>query len=282
MKAIVYWKDDPAGCNIADKIRNNKSEFGEGGVVGGMPTWRNGDGKGENCGDIVIVEVPNEIVRADYLEKFFSPEVFVFASKHRSAAGKPCLTVHHCGNWGEETKVGGNPRELSETAPFFAKKALAHLANNRVDGFEVAMECTHHGPTNYKTPMFFAEVGSSEREWGNEKAGEAVAEAIIASISETKNNENWVSAIGFGGGHYCPSFSKLEIESQLAFGHICPNYTINSLDEKMFEQAKNKSKAKLAVLDWKGLKSEERKKVVDLASSFGVEVKKDKEFRRAD
>lgn len=225
-----------------------------------------------------LAEVPDKLIDIEYLDSFFQTDFYIFASKHRSESGKPCLTVHSCGNWGPEAKVGGRPRSLSFTAPVPKKIAFQFLASRPIQGFELTMECTHHGPTQMRTPLFFIEIGSTENEWGNRSAGELIADAIMESV---KPNPNLFRiALGAGGTHYCPSFSKLELETDLAFAHIIPNYAIDSLEEETFAQAVERSKPELLVLDWKGLKGSQREKIIGFAKNAGLEYIGDNKLRK--
>ncbi len=230
-------------------------------------------------GELLMAEVPDKLVEVDYLDEYFASDFYVFASKHKSESGKPTLTAHTCGNWGPGAEVGGRPRELAFSAPIPKKVAFQHIASHPLEGFEVTMECTHHGPTSMKTPFFFIEIGSAEKEWLNKKAGEIVADAIMKSIEPKL--PNFRIAMGAGGTHYCPSFTKLELATDLAFAHIIPNYAVDSLEEETFQQGVEKSGTRLLVLDWKGLKGSQREKITGFAKNSGLEITSDKELRKS-
>src|SRR5581483_11013747 len=53
----------------------------------------------------------------------FPADAILFASRHRAESGKPALTVHPIGNWGEAA-LGGKPRALSPTAPVLMGRIL--------------------------------------------------------------------------------------------------------------------------------------------------------------
>ncbi len=230
-------------------------------------------------GELLMIEAPEKLVEVDYLDEYFAADFYIFASKHKSESGKPSFTVHTCGNWGPEAKVGGRQRELAYSAPIPKKVAFQHLAKTPLEGFELTMECTHHGPTNMKTPLMFIEIGSTEKEWVNERAGEIIADAIMKITGPEL--QKFRIAIGAGGTHYCPSFSKLELETDLAFAHIIPNYAVDLLEEETFVQAVEKSGTKLLVLDWKGLKGSQREKITGFAKNSGLEITSDKELRKS-
>ena len=77
-------------------------------------------------------------------------------------------------------------------------------------------------------------------------------------------------AIGFGGGHYCPTFSTMM--GEYAFGHMAAKYAIPLLSEDMVAQMVKKSGgADGAILD-KGLKGHENKKIDSLLRNLGIQV----------
>ncbi|VVB67172.1 D-aminoacyl-tRNA deacylase [Candidatus Norongarragalina meridionalis] len=240
MPIVFYGKDDAAGRNIVSKIRGAE-----------------------------IRELPVHPIRADL--SAFTSDLFVFASTHRSESGKPCLTVHPPGNWGT-AEMGGNEREVQPTSAFAIKAAFLYLKAHPVPGFDVFMEATHHGPGNLNAPCFFIEIGSSEKEWGNEEAGVAVAGAIEAVLAGWKKPAGKV-ALGFGGTHYCPSFSKMEAEGY-AFSHICPKYALDKLDADMLAQAvaKTAEKVECGVMD--DCRGEQKRKVALLLEQAGIPLEK--------
>ena len=105
--------------------------------------------------------------------------------------------------------------------------------------------------------MFFAEVGSTETQWRDE----GVCGYLVGSILDGIREEDKVSTvIGFGGGHYCPTFSVLEQE--MAFGHMAAKYSIDLLTPELVGQMVDKTLDDVegAVLD-RGLKGHQKKRV---------------------
>ena len=82
-------------------------------------------------------------------------------------------------------------------------------------GFAVSAEATHHGPVDLKAPCFFAEIGSTMKEWQDRQAAEAVARAILAL--ECRDLPVF---LGFGGGHYMARQTELIFEANVYFGNI--------------------------------------------------------------
>jgi len=135
------------------------------------------------------------------------------------------------------------------------------------EDFEVSLEATHHSPTIFSVPMFFAEVGSREEQWRDRDVCNYLVECMLRGIEDEGDAR---VAIGFGGGHYCPYFSPKMRE--YAFGHIAAKYAIPLLSMDLVEQMVEKSgNAELAILD-SGLKSNERRKVEGLLSRLDLDV----------
>lgn len=202
-------------------------------------------------------------------------DCFVFISSHKSAAGKPTLTCHCVGNWGK-AELGGRDRALVPTSAFLLRNYLLGLAEQQKSNslpFEVAQECTHHGPFLAK-PAVFIELGSSEAQWRDEKAALAVAETVI-NCTSFECEKSVVPAIGIGGTHYCSEFTKLVLRKQFAFSHVCPEYNLQNLDAEMLQQAIACSveKPQKIVIDWKGL-GKEKQRVLDLLSSQPLPVER--------
>lgn len=203
----------------------------------------------------------------DNIARSHNIDYYVVASRHWSRSGTPCLTVHATGNFGK-AMYGGRSRELQRVPANPMRDIFLELLKDPPKGFEVSLEATHHSPTQFETPMFFAELGSGERQWEDEKAGAYLAEAIVRGISS--KGEAPV-AVGFGGGHYCPTFTVLERET--AFGHICAKYALDLINQDLVGQMVERTVDGVdkAVLD-KGLKGYQRKKVEVALRKLDVET----------
>ena len=203
----------------------------------------------------------------DALSEAYDIDFFVVASRHASQSGKPSLTFHPTGNFGK-AMYGGRNRELQTTLANPMRHVYMKALEDPPRGFEVSLEATHHSPTQFRTPMFFAEVGSTERQWRDQGVCSYLVDAILEGIQE----EATVPAvIGFGGGHYCPTFSVLERE--MAFGHIAAKYAIDLLTPELVAQMVEKTLDGVegAVLD-RGLKGHQRKRVEVALRKQGVEI----------
>jgi len=139
------------------------------------------------------------------------------------------------------------------------------------------MEQTHHGPFLSK-PCVYIEIGSSEEQWQNQSAGEILAETIMNSFSNF--NSGFKTAIGIGGTHYCPEFSKIEERTELALSHILSKYYVDEIDLNLFRQMIEKTfePVFLVLIDWKGLIAEQRNKIISFCEELNLDWKKTRDF----
>ncbi|MEM3406459.1 MAG: D-aminoacyl-tRNA deacylase [Nitrososphaerota archaeon] len=268
MKSIfVLSKEDPAGLTIR-KVLLEKYPFKyEGEKFQGEEVF--------NLNNIKLITLKESILFKDYIEKFFKTDLIIFLSRHSSEKGEPSILVHATGNWNEEAKLGGKPKELSVTSTACIREALHTIKkevekSNLVD-WKIGLEVTHHGPLTEK-PSIFIEVGSTIEQWKNIEAAEIIAKAAFSAI-EAKNK--FSSAVGFGGPHYAPIFTKLVLENLYEIGHIAPKYVF-PLNKEIIKKAFEKTieKPEIALLDWKGLSSINRKKLVDILTEINIKIEK--------
>lgn len=253
MKLVAYSTMDPAGVNIVKVLRER-----------GLPS---------GC---EFLEVRDESVRD--LESLGGDDVelVVVASRHKSESGKPTLTCHVTGNYGS-ADLGGREGELGIAPALYLREALLSLKRNEIHGFTVSLEVTHHGPSVVGAPLLFMEVGSSEGQWSNVGACTAVAESIKEVLSTEPQASP--SSIGFGGPHYAPNFTRVMLEKEVALGHIMPKYYTSDATSSIVKQMISKTipKPEYALLDWKGLKSEDKQKIKGILDEIGLPYKKTSE-----
>jgi len=193
------------------------------------------------------------------------PEMAVFASRHEAKSGLPWLGGHFTGILEDGVSM------LSAAAPCGLRSFLHNIA---LPGFAVSAEATHHGPVDMKTPCFFAEIGSTPKEWQDRRAGETIARAILAL--EIKERPVF---LGFGGGHYVARQTQLMFEADVAFGHLFSNYQMAGVNRDSVDDACCKSKATYAYLDRKSLRSEERKRIEGILAELDLPVLRGREIR---
>jgi len=224
-----------------------------------------------------LVTLNEELVFAQNLTNFFKEiELVIFLSRHSSLSGTPTLSVHAPGNLGK-AELGGLPRSLSispATAMKECLKTMAQLKDEMHLSYEVSYECTHHGPS-LDAPAMFAELGSSQTQWNDQKAAEVVAHATMKAISNFGKIEA-KAALGIGGPHYNMKFTRMALESEIAFGHIIPKYAIPYIDNEIVKQCVDKTleKVEFAILDWKGIKGEYKTTLIKMLENVGLPIQK--------
>ncbi|RLF21466.1 MAG: D-tyrosyl-tRNA(Tyr) deacylase [Thermoprotei archaeon] len=266
--AIVCSKSDPASMNIRSRLLENFNFKPSGEDVHGEEVYR--------WGDVAIITFPRETIYLDEVEQVVEASGVIFASRHAAESGMPAFLAHTPGNWTDEALYGGRPRSVCIAMPLHLRSSILALERLRIErGFSewrCGLEVTHHGPYLERTPAMFIELGSTPNEWANSKAALVVAEAIVEAL---KPQEGPV-AVGFGGPHYAPQFTKILLRDGLAFSHIIPKYAFPHVSKREIVQAVERSAVKpsLALIDWKSLKAGERQLVLDACRELGLEVRK--------
>ena len=184
--AVIATSTDPASLNIAERLME-------------LGPWED-EGPFRRFQNYRLVILDEKLITFRNLEERLRgmglfPGLLVFASRHQAKDACPRLCGHFSGNSGDAL-MGGTSRELAVAAPGALKSFISNLAESPVEGFEVTVEATHHGPTDLAVPSFFAEIGSTELEWSNPDSGYAVARSIL-NLADTSSP----AFLGFGGGH---------------------------------------------------------------------------------
>ncbi len=222
-------------------------------------------------GEVLYSEEPDE-VREE------RPDLVVVLSRHSGTPGRPILTTHVPGNFGD-APFGGEPRRLGVAAPLFMKAFLRRARAEAPPGYEVHMEPTHHGPT-WDVPTAFVEVGCSEENWLHRPAAESVLRSVVGALEDLESPESSglsgaTIAAGFGGPHINRRFSKIQLRSGVALGHILRKFDSGSADRSTVIQSIRRvwpRRASLAVVDRKGLPGERRRWILGILEEEGVEV----------
>ena len=209
------------------------------------------------------------------------PAFLAFVSRHAGDTGR-LLTAHVTGNFGG-AEYGGDPESLARAAPGAEKRVVEALAAHAPEGYEVGIECTHHGPTGVSVPSLFVELGSDEPQWTDAEAARAVARAVIdlrgtgadlvdapggsdaggasadsdvegASDARSDTGERPRHVVGFGGGHYAPRFTRIVRETEWAVGHVGADWALADLgapasNRDVIDAAFARSRAEHAVID---------------------------------
>ncbi|MCX8204579.1 MAG: hypothetical protein N3H31_02885 [Candidatus Nezhaarchaeota archaeon] len=270
MRLLICSVDDVASVNIRAQLLK-LAEFKE------VEVEFDGEPVLLSKPDVALVTLSGELVEADRVDSFLNAELAVFLSRHESQSKMPSLLAHVPGNWTGRAEAGGRPKKLCRAPATALKEALKELAVQRelleLSSWRLSVEATHHGPFLEYTPAIFIEIGSGLEEWSSRAACLAAARAAIRAV---KAKAVCRSVVGLGGPHYAPKFTQLILESELGVSYIAPRYVIDELDEGILSQAVERSieKVEYLAIDWKGLTSTQREKVLKLAKSLGIKVEK--------
>jgi D-aminoacyl-tRNA deacylase len=224
-----------------------------------------------------FLKLKEEAVNAQYLQEDFpNAQLIVFLSRHSSQSGTPTLSVHTPGNFGE-AGLGGLPKTVSISpamAMHDALKALEHYREKLTLDYAVSFECTHHGPS-LNVPTMFVELGSSEPQWRDSNGAQAVAHAAMAAIANFSIPAD-PAVLGIGGPHYSEKFTRMALAEGALFGHMIPKYAVSAIDSEMIEQCVRKTSEKVsrAILDWKGVKSEDKLGLLAALETAGLPFRK--------
>ncbi|MHC1627014.1 MAG: D-aminoacyl-tRNA deacylase [Methanoculleaceae archaeon] len=259
--ALVSSRIDPAGCNIRDAVCR---------LLDGRSDWPLTD-----SAHLTFHEVSGRLIEAEGVDRELDCDMIFFLSRHASRVRPvPTLTVHVTGN-PDTAEMGGSPRTIPPAAPAWMQAILRGLAAGAPEGYRVSYEVTHHGPTDLTIPSLFVEIGSTEREWRDETAAEAVARSILTAVPDPLA----VPLIGFGGTHYAPRQTAIATGSRGAFGHMVPSRLVSRLDREMVDMMRRMSGAVAAYIDRKALNKGEFSHIRQLLDAARLPVVSGRELR---
>ncbi|MFC4358591.1 D-aminoacyl-tRNA deacylase [Halobium salinum] len=179
-------------------------------------------------------------------------DLLLFVSRHSGDTG-PLLTCHFTGNFGP-AKYGGADRRFGRAAPNAQKRLVAAFDDHAPEGYEVGVECTHHGPSEVGAPSMFVELGSGETEWADPDGARAVARSVLdlagvaadvrgadgaggagGSVGTVGTGDEGAETprhlVGFGGGHYAPRFERVLRETAWGVGHVAADWQLDELGD---------------------------------------------------
>jgi D-aminoacyl-tRNA deacylase len=121
----------------------------------------------------------------------------------------------------------------------------------------------------------FVELGSSEAQWNDTRAAQAVADAAMTAIVEFKPQTD-CAVLGIGGTHYNQKFTLMALMGEAVFGHMIPKYALANVEAETIKECMSKTLEKVtwAVLDWKGIKSEDKPGLLSALENVGLPYKK--------
>jgi len=200
---------------------------------------------------------------------------FIFLSKHVSNSQIPTLTCHCTGNFGDNP-YGGNPDEIAISYPSLQKAYLKAVTavKQKVEGYDVIIEATHHGPTSLKKPVLFVELGSSEKQWSDRNAAGLICETLLTILDGGIDRCKKIG-VALGGMHYPSKFNRLLLESEFGLAAIASKHNLESIDSQILDQMIKKSVEEVThiVVDSKGLGSQ-KERIMKMAESTGLEIYK--------
>lgn len=190
-----------------------------------------------------------------------------FLSSHSSSAEVKSLTAHPTGNFGEAI-LGGREKSLSVSSPQKMTTAFRKLAQSYDgEGFEITLESTHHGPF-ISIPNYYIEIGTTEEEWSDTSALEAVKEAVFTEPEKSQG-----SFVGVGGGHYMPKISRYVLENSVSVGHLISKHDQDTITKEQVEEALEKTPGcRGFIMDKKGCRGPVRALIRELSDERGMEI----------
>lgn len=249
MLGIVVSRADSASTHIAEHLLDltgwdESHDAARPDAEGGGVVYRS---------DGIELRVFDELhIYLDGADQAFDADLdcLAFASRHAGDTG-PLLTAHHTGNFGS-AEYGGTEGELARAAPNAHKRVLDAFEELAPPGYEVATECTHHGPTDLNVPSLFCELGSDEPQWEDPAGARAVARAILALRGVDPERERTLA--GFGGGHYANRFRRIIQNTDWAVGHVGAAWALGDMgaperNRGTLERALERSGARHALVD---------------------------------
>ncbi|WP_424016089.1 D-aminoacyl-tRNA deacylase [Halorubrum xinjiangense] len=257
MIAIVVSRADSASAHIGERLLEvgdwEAREDGSRADADGGGTYYRTDGFELRESDDLHIRLSDPTAAFDC-----DPEFLAFVSRHSGETGE-LLTAHVTGNFGG-AEYGGEPESLARAAPGAEKRVVEALARHAPEGYDVGIECTHHGPTDVAVPSLFVELGSDEPQWEDPEAARAVARAVLdlrgtgADLVDADAEGHPRHVVGFGGGHYAPRFTRIVRETEWAVGHVGADWALADLgapdaNRDVIEAAFDRSRADRAVID---------------------------------
>jgi D-aminoacyl-tRNA deacylase len=264
---LVTSTEDEASTTIANGLRSRHGFESTGIMFLGKPVFQKGS--------LLLVSIDTQIIEPPDLDAYFNPAAYIFLSRHRAESQIPSLTVHTTGNFTDVPFLGARPKQVGWVNPDLQKNYMIALNARKSDlqGYEITIEATHHGPTSLQKPVLFVELGSSEKQWGDEHAGNVMADALIESLQRGKSWDK--VAICFGGTHYPAKVNKLLLETDTAIGVDIAKHSLEGVDSDMFGQIIQKTSKfpRFVAIDWKGM-GPHKDRIVGLAKQFSLEILK--------
>ncbi|WP_415378687.1 D-aminoacyl-tRNA deacylase [Halosimplex sp. TS25] len=240
MLAVVVSRADSASVHVGERLRDvaDWTEHTDGSrpdAHGGGTVYRTDAVELREFDDLHLnlEDAGDAFGRVDDEGAVRDPDLLVFASRHAGETDE-LLTAHPTGNFGP-AEYGGETGHFSRACPKAHSRVVEALEAHAPPGYEVGVECTHHGPTAVGVPSMFVEVGSDEPQWEDSDAAEAVARAILelrdVAPDAPPENGRRRHLVGFGGGHYAPRFERIVRETDWGVGHVAADWCLDAMGD---------------------------------------------------
>ena len=279
MNLIISSEADSASINLRDRLLE-MAEWNEMGSFDDRTMWTLTKGYSKFCKiGTCLITIKKLHIFAERIDEEWEAQVnkkidnIIFLSRHKAASGRPSLTVHPIGNW-NGAEYGGKESKVSGAAPEWMTGLLLNIKRNRISGYDVCFEATHHGPL-LETPTMFLEIGSSESEWERKEP----AKALIKSLLELEPAEG-IKVIGIGGGHYTPRFTEAALSHKVCFGHMVANYGVSVLSPKLITEAIKRSNADGIYFHKKGMKKPDYRKWKKWAEENKIKIFNQSDYKK--
>jgi D-aminoacyl-tRNA deacylase len=262
---LITSTKDPASSNIARSLVKKHGFHSTKISLMGRPVFQ--------LESLLLATIETETVNPPDLDSFFNPQAYVFLSRHKADSGIPSLTVHTTGNFTDRPVLGARAKEVGRMIPDLQKNYFIALNSRKeeVADYEITIEATHHGPTSLARPVLFVELGSSEKNWGDEHAAEVIGDALVEALWKGRTWDK--VALAFGGTHYSAKFNKVLLESDIALAAVVAKHSLEGVDGDLFGQMIQRSarSPRYVVVDWKGM-GQHKERILALAEQFALEV----------
>ena len=281
MNLIIASEADTASINLRDRLLE-MAEWEEDGEFDGEKIWNLSKDYGSFClSGTRLITIKKLHIHAESIDRKWIEETgidvknIVFLSRHKAASGRPSLTVHPIGNWGK-ADYGGQEGRVSGASPKWMTGLLLSIYKNRLPGYDVCFETTHHGPLIDK-PTMFLEIGSGKEQWELREP----AETLIRSLLELEPAEG-VTIVGIGGGHYTPRFTEAALSHKVCLGHMVANYGLPSLTPALLDDAIKACDADGVYFHKKGMKKSDYRKWKEYADEKRIRVFSQADYNKQD
>lgn len=265
---LVASSENPASKTMASALIRRHGFKSTGIAFGSTPLYQSGS--------VILATIDSEIIEPPDLDSHFRTQAYIFLSTHRAESGIPSLTVHTTGNFTDKAVLGARAREVGAIDPDLQKNYFIALNERRsqLDGYELTIEATHHGPTSLKRPVLFVELGSAEKQWEDAHAAEVISDALMASLASGKKWDD--VALAFGGTHYPQKFNEVLLGGRYALAAVVAKRYLEWIDAEIFGQLIQRTSKfpRYVLVDWKGCSGQDREKILSLSKQFALEVVK--------